>query len=82
MNVEVRDCASHNRKGESAGEESDASTDRSREVMKGNVTHVKQVRNLNRGGQNTVVQIKPLMGNPTIVDLGPTQPLLNLALAK
>jgi hypothetical protein len=50
--------------------------------MKGNVTHVKQVRNLNRGGQNTVVQIKPLKGNPTIVDLGPTQPLLNLALAK
>ena len=78
---EPRD-ASYTMPVKAAGEESDASTDRSREVMKGNVTHVKQVRNVNRGGQNTVVQIKPLKGNPTIVDLGPTQPLLNLALAK
>ncbi len=50
------------------------------EKIKGNVTHVKQVRNTTRGGQNTVVQIKPLNGSPTIVDLGPTQPLLNMAL--
>ena len=52
------------------------------QVLKGNVTHVKQVRNATSGGQNTVVQIKPVKGNPAIVDLGPTQPLLNLALAK
>ena len=52
------------------------------QVLKGNVTHVKQVRNATSGGQNTVVQIKPVKGTPTIIDLGPTQPLLNLALAK
>jgi len=60
----------------------EASTKKAGEVLKGNVTHVKQVRNATSGGQNTVVQIKPVKGNPAIVDLGPTQPLLNLALAK
>ena len=52
----------------------------SSQVVKGSVTHVKQVRNATRGGQNTVVQIKPAKGNLTIVDLGPTLPLLNMAL--
>ena len=51
-------------------------------MLKGNITHVKQVRNATSGGQNTVVEIKPAKGNLTIVDLGPTQPLLNMALAK
>ena len=55
---------------------------RSTEVVKGNITHVKQVRNMTRGGQNTVVEIKPPKGNLTIVDLGPTQPLLDMALTK
>jgi hypothetical protein len=65
-----------------ASDNSRASTTQTREVLKGNVIHVKQVRNATSGGQNTVVQMKPLKGNPTIVDLGPTQPLLNLALAE
>ena len=55
---------------------------RSSEVVKGNITHVKQVRNRTWGGQDTVVEIKPAKGNLTIVDLGPTQPLLDMALAK
>jgi hypothetical protein len=49
-------------------------------VVKGSVTRVKQVRNATQGGQNTVVQIKPAKGDLTIVDLGPTLPLLNMAL--
>ena len=51
-------------------------------MIKGNITHVKQVRNRTWGGQDTVVEIKPPKGNLTIVDLGPTQPLLDMALAK
>jgi hypothetical protein len=52
----------------------------STQVVKGSVTRVKQVRNTTSGGQNTVVQIKPAKGDPKIVDLGPTLPLLNMAL--
>ena len=52
------------------------------ETITGNVTGLKQVRNTTNGGQNTVARVKPLKGNPMIVDLGPTQPLLNLALTK
>ena len=52
----------------------------STQIVKGSVTHVKQVRNATHGGQNTVVQIKPAKGNLTIADLGPTLPLLNMAL--
>ena len=55
---------------------------RSTEAVKGNITHLKQVRNRTRGGQNTVVEIKPPKGNLTIIDLGPNQPLLDMALAK
>jgi hypothetical protein len=53
---------------------------RSTEVVKGNITRLKQVRNRTWGGQNTVVEIKPPKGNLAIIDLGPTQPLLDLAL--
>ena len=52
------------------------------EVVKGNITRLKQVRNVTWGGQDTVVEIKPPKGNLTIVDLGPTQPLLDMALIK
>jgi hypothetical protein len=52
----------------------------STQVVKGTVTREKQVRNATRGGQNTVVQIKPAKGDLRIIDLGPTLPLLNMAL--
>ena len=65
-----------------ARDDSSRSTDQAQEVIKGNITHVKQVRNRTWGGQDTVVEIKPAKGNLTIVDLGPTQPLLDMALAK
>jgi hypothetical protein len=55
---------------------------RDEEMLKGRVEDVKQVRNRTRGGQNTVALVKTSDGRSVIADLGPTQPLLGLALIK
>jgi hypothetical protein len=54
---------------------------RDEEMLGGIVGDVKQVRNWTRGGQNTVALVKTSKGS-VIADLGPTQPLLGLALMK
>jgi hypothetical protein len=54
---------------------------RDEEMLGGIVEDVKQVRNWTRGGQNTVALVKTSKGS-VIADLGPTQPLLGLALMK
>jgi hypothetical protein len=54
----------------------------SQEMVTGQVNAVKQVRNRTSGGQNTVVHMKAADAKPVIADLGPTQPLLDLALTK
>lgn len=58
------------------------SNTRGQEIITGQVKGVKQVRNRTSGGQNTAVLLKPADGKAQIVDLGPTQPLLDLALTK
>lgn len=55
---------------------------RDEEMLSGIVEDVKQVRNRTRGGQNTVALVKTSKGSSVIADLGPTQPLLGLALMK
>ncbi len=55
---------------------------RDEEMLSGSVEEVKQVRNRTRGGQNTVALVKTSDGRRAIADLGPTQPLLDLALSK
>jgi hypothetical protein len=55
---------------------------RDEEMLSGSVQDVKQVRNRTRGGQNTVALVKTSDGRSVIADLGPTQPLLDLALVR
>jgi hypothetical protein len=55
---------------------------RDQEYVKGVVQGVKQVRNKQSGGQNTVALVRLNDGRRTIVDLGPTQRTLNLALTQ
>jgi hypothetical protein len=51
-------------------------------MVTGQVNAVKQVRNRTTGGQNTVVRLKAADGKPLSADLGPTPPLLDLALTE
>jgi hypothetical protein len=55
---------------------------RDEEMLSGSVADVKQVRNRTRGGQNTVALVNTSDGRRAITDLGPTPPLLDLALTK
>ena len=55
---------------------------RDQEHVKGVVQGVKQVRNKQSGGQNTIALVRLNDGRRTIVDLGPTQRTLNFALAQ
>ena len=55
---------------------------RAQEIVTGQISALKQVRNRTLGGQNTIVLLKAADGKQTITDLGPTPPLLDLALAQ
>ena len=57
-------------------------TGRHDEVVAGTVQAVKQVRNRNSGGQNTVALVKTAKGDKVITDLGPTKRTLDMALTQ
>jgi hypothetical protein len=55
---------------------------RDQETVSGLVEQHKQVRNITRGGQNTVALVRTSDNRLVITDLGPNQPLLALALTE
>ncbi len=61
---------------------SGADTGRHDELVAGTVQAVKQVRNRNSGGQNTVALVKTAKGDKVITDLGPTKRTLDMALTQ
>ncbi|MCC2641537.1 MAG: signal peptide protein [Nitrospira sp.] len=65
-----------------AREDAFSSAGRDGELIEGSIDAVKQVRNRNSGGQNTVVLMRKADGSPVISDLGPTQDTLDLALTE